>query len=114
MDELPASSQAALDPEKISEQSEEAEREEKRLDCLERCLEKLEPESREIITRYYQGEQRAKIKNRRALAEALGHNDECVEHKSLPHTRPSRRLCEQMFEPRVKCFSDFVSILQGA
>ena len=45
---------------------------EKMLDCLERCTGKLEPRSREIIIRYYAGKGRAKIENRRALAEELG------------------------------------------
>jgi RNA polymerase sigma factor (sigma-70 family) len=45
---------------------------EKLLDCLERCLDRLEPENRELILHYYRGEQRAKIENRRGLAEQLG------------------------------------------
>ena len=48
------------------------EEKEKLLDCLERCLDRLEPENRELILHYYRGEQRAKIENRRALAERLG------------------------------------------
>lgn len=45
---------------------------EKRLACLERCMQKLEPDHRELIINYYDGEQRAKIDNRRALAARLG------------------------------------------
>ena len=45
---------------------------EKLFDCLERCLDRLEPENRELILHYYRGEQRAKIENRRALAERWG------------------------------------------
>src|SRR5215813_1290742 len=45
---------------------------EKRLVCLERCMQKLEPDHRELIISYYDGEQRAKIDNRRALAARLG------------------------------------------
>lgn len=45
---------------------------EQRLNCLERCLNRLEAESREIIARYYVGEARVKIEHRRALAEELG------------------------------------------
>lgn len=45
---------------------------EQRLNCLEECLSKLEPLSREIITRYYVGQMRVKIDHRRALAEELG------------------------------------------
>ena len=43
-----------------------------RLDCLRRCLGGLPPESRDLITAYYQGEKRAKIDNRRGLAGRLG------------------------------------------
>ena len=46
--------------------------EEKRLACLRRCTSKLEPGSRELITRYYVGKGRVKIANRRSLAESLG------------------------------------------
>jgi hypothetical protein len=35
-------------------------------------LDRLEPENRELILRYYLGEQGAKIENRRVLAEQLG------------------------------------------
>ena len=46
--------------------------EEKRLACLGRCTSKLEPVSRELIRRYYVGNARVKIANRRSLAESLG------------------------------------------
>jgi len=42
------------------------------LNCLDRCTAKLEPVNRQIITKYYLGKERAKIENRRALAESLG------------------------------------------
>jgi DNA-directed RNA polymerase specialized sigma24 family protein len=44
---------------------------EKMLDCLERCVGELEPQSRELIVRYYSGKERIKIENRRALAQSL-------------------------------------------
>jgi DNA-directed RNA polymerase specialized sigma24 family protein len=44
----------------------------RRFDCLHRCLQHLAPENREILLEYYQGEQRVKIENRRALATRLG------------------------------------------
>jgi DNA-directed RNA polymerase specialized sigma24 family protein len=50
----------------------EKEEREKLLECLERCTDKLETRSREIILRYYIGEERTKIENRRALAAELG------------------------------------------
>ena len=51
---------------------EEKEFREKQLDCLEECTGKLAPPAREMIVRYYYGKERAKIENRRALAESLG------------------------------------------
>jgi DNA-directed RNA polymerase specialized sigma24 family protein len=45
---------------------------EKLFDCLERCLSKIQPESRELILEYYRGEQRAKIERRSELATRLG------------------------------------------
>ena len=42
------------------------------LACLDECTSKLEPASRDLITRYYVGKERVKIENRRSLAESLG------------------------------------------
>lgn len=44
----------------------------KRLDCLDRCLQKLIPDHRALIVEYYCGERRAKIEHRRELAGRLG------------------------------------------
>ena len=44
---------------------------ERRLDCLERCLEFLPPENRELILAYY-GDDGSRIDHRRRLAEKLG------------------------------------------
>jgi DNA-directed RNA polymerase specialized sigma24 family protein len=46
--------------------------ENRRKQCLERCMQSLTPEERFLIVRYYQGTQRSKIENRRALAANLG------------------------------------------
>jgi len=45
---------------------------EARLGCLDTCLEQLEDAHRQIITRYYVGQERTTIDNRRALAKSLG------------------------------------------
>lgn len=55
----------AAEPDKEKEVKEEM------LNCLEHCTGKLETENRDIILRYYFGEERVKIDNRRALAESL-------------------------------------------
>lgn len=43
-----------------------------RLVCLRRCLQKLTPEQRDLITQYYEEEKRAKINLRQQLAERFG------------------------------------------
>lgn len=42
------------------------------LNCLTQCIHNLDALDQEIITRYYIGKARAKIENRRALAQSLG------------------------------------------
>lgn len=54
------------------EQSEEWDIKEKMLACLEQCTAKLDGPSRDLIVRYYHGQERIKINNRRAMAEDLG------------------------------------------
>jgi DNA-directed RNA polymerase specialized sigma24 family protein len=45
---------------------------ERRMDCLDRCLEELKPEQRELIVDYYRDTRRDKIDRRRGLAARLG------------------------------------------
>ena len=45
---------------------------EARIDCLQKCLQRLSSDNRELIIQYYQGDKRAKIDNRRVLCERLG------------------------------------------
>src|SRR5262245_4179709 len=40
--------------------------------CLERCLDQLDPERRDLIVQYYEGEKQGKILQRRKLAERFG------------------------------------------
>jgi DNA-directed RNA polymerase specialized sigma24 family protein len=49
--------------------TDEAERED---ECLECCMESLSPDNRELILGYYREDTRAKIENRRAIADRLG------------------------------------------
>jgi DNA-directed RNA polymerase specialized sigma24 family protein len=44
---------------------------EQRMDCLRQCAEKLDRASRDLILRYYIGEEKVKIDNRRAQARTL-------------------------------------------
>jgi hypothetical protein len=45
---------------------------ERELQCLEHCVDRLSPKDREVITRYHQGKGRDKIETRRLLADGLG------------------------------------------
>lgn len=45
---------------------------EKMLECLNKCTDALDAENRELIVRYYHGEEQIKIRNRKLLAENLG------------------------------------------
>ena len=40
--------------------------------CLERCLDQLPPDNRDLVLRYYQQERKAKIEQRKSLATELG------------------------------------------
>jgi len=40
--------------------------------CLEKCIEKLAPENRGLVRKYYQGEKTARINQRKKLADTLG------------------------------------------
>ena len=53
------------------------------LDCLERCLRALPTDGRELIMNYYQGDQIAKIRNRRNLAQTLGLASNALRNRAL-------------------------------
>ena len=63
-----SNSRLAVEPET------EEDGEDKRLGCLERCLEKLSVQEHQMVMGYYQDVKRAKIDNRRELADRLGIN----------------------------------------
>jgi DNA-directed RNA polymerase specialized sigma24 family protein len=62
----------AIDPERQRQQDWDRRQHERRLECLERCLQDLSAEHRELIAAYYQGETSVKISNRKELAVRLG------------------------------------------
>ena len=55
-----------------SNQSEESEEYEARIDCLRECLQHLSADNRELILQYYHGEKATKIDSRKKLSERLG------------------------------------------
>lgn len=40
--------------------------------CLEKCMQELQPQNRELVLQYYQEEKRAKIDHRKMIAKSLG------------------------------------------
>jgi RNA polymerase sigma factor (sigma-70 family) len=50
----------------------DAEEEQHRSDCLEQCLQKLDPQDQTLILSYYQGERISRIENRKTMAVKLG------------------------------------------
>ena len=56
----------------MAEPTEDLTLREQRLDCLDRCLERLKPEQRMLIVDYYRDSRRQKIERRRELADRLG------------------------------------------
>jgi DNA-directed RNA polymerase specialized sigma24 family protein len=71
MDVLP-NLPAAFPGSPVSPEPDVREVQEKRMNCLDRCLQTLQTGQRELITEYYRGERAAKIEHRAALAARLG------------------------------------------
>jgi DNA-directed RNA polymerase specialized sigma24 family protein len=77
------------------------------LDCLERCLETLPSEGRDLITEYYQGDQITKIRNRRKLAQALGLASNALRNRAL-------RLRSKLESCVVKCLKQRDGLVDSA
>jgi RNA polymerase sigma factor (sigma-70 family) len=74
-DELPEIAVAPFDSER--EETDE------KLKCLDKCLNELTAENREIIVGYYKGEKREKIENRNLLAEKLGIPNNALRNRAV-------------------------------
>jgi len=72
LETLPPSEHPKENPVRLAEHITAKRETERRLACLESCVEKLPPETRQLIVSYYEEETGAKIGNRRRLAEAAG------------------------------------------
>ena len=67
--------------------------------CLEKCLEELSSESKELIVEYYRDEKRAKIERRKNLAKSLGITIGALQIKAS-------RIRSRLYTCVVKCSSD--------
>jgi RNA polymerase sigma factor (sigma-70 family) len=72
VDSLPPHQHPAGNPIELIDRRDEHIELETQLACLDACTELLPPETRKMILSYYEGKQRARIENRRRLAEGLG------------------------------------------
>ncbi|MCI0444645.1 hypothetical protein L0152_15740 [bacterium] len=74
LEDLRRSPQKPLDEHAVpfSDSTEQKQQAERRLECLERCMQTLDSDEHSLIINYYQGEQRSKIENRKAIALKLG------------------------------------------
>lgn len=90
--EMSVARQPAEDPRVTAVLNEEEATQEKRLGCLEQCSGKLPSEDRELIVRYYYGEQRAKLDNRKALAAERGMSANALSIKAC-RVRDKLRSC---------------------
>lgn len=59
-------------PDEISEKEAERQTSEKRFECLERCMQKLQPDEKYLLLEYYPEETNGRIEKRKVLAEKLG------------------------------------------
>jgi DNA-directed RNA polymerase specialized sigma24 family protein len=67
---------------------------EARVACLRRCLSKLSSENRDLILRYYQGDKREKIRNRKGLALLFGIAATTLRMRAL-RVRETLQLCAE-------------------
>ncbi len=71
-DEITPPQSLSADPEELMLDEIEHLEKERLLECLNRCLQKITPESLHLITRYHQGEEAPDKVRRKELARALG------------------------------------------
>jgi len=72
LENLPPSKHPSSDPGRLELLQLERNQKERRLECLEHCLEALMPGDRQLIYEYYQGETGTKVQNRKTLADRIG------------------------------------------
>lgn len=81
----PARRRVAIDPDAVAaptQAMDDADDKERRLVCLDRCLDGLSADSRELIVEYYREDRRPRIEVRRAMAERLGLRNEALTNRA--------------------------------
>jgi len=72
LEEMAQIQDRSVDHEDLLLRETEQRKKERLLDCLNRCLQKLPPDSLHLITRYHQGEEMTDKARRKQLAQSLG------------------------------------------
>ncbi len=67
---------------------------------LNRCMQKLTAADQQLILEYYQGDKRAKIEKRSALAARFSLTLKRFKRAGVPHTQQARTVCEKKFRFR--------------
>jgi len=93
------------------EDLESDERDEKRLNCLEHCLQSLEPQNRELIFSYYVGERRVKIENRKALAARFRLTPNALNIRAC-RIRGKLEMCVNQCMAQRKAFQGFALLIE--
>ena len=71
LDTLTPAEHPTEDPVALFDHLSASQEREKRIECIEKCVARLPPESRKLVLSYYDGEVGIKIENRKRLAESL-------------------------------------------
>ena len=106
------SSETSTNDPATSGTDDEGKRREHLLSCLDQCTEKLDPAHRDLIIRYYHGEQRVKIQNRVTLAQELGITINALSIRAC-RIRGKLEACVRDCAGRNETFSARVSNLSG-
>jgi RNA polymerase sigma factor (sigma-70 family) len=83
IDALHSTRELSVDASEILEREQDRRLLERRLECLQACLEALTLKNRDLINQYYQGESSIKVRNRKELAEKLGMSLNALRNKAL-------------------------------
>jgi DNA-directed RNA polymerase specialized sigma24 family protein len=67
----------------VDNPDDEQDEQEKRMGCLEQCLQNLKRQDHDLIIKYYYGEERVKIDNRQKLANELGISSKALVVRAL-------------------------------
>lgn len=92
LDDLSPAQQPAEDPRVTEQLNEAGERRQKRRACLQQCSQQLPEDDRDLILRYYHGEQRVKLDSRKALAAERGMTSNALNIKAC-RIRNKLRAC---------------------